>query len=389
MFWVFLVVLLLISVFLLLTLYALRCRSLDRWIFSYAVHTGRRRPRRSAEPTHLLLCIADHYEPCWGNPPASVAQARADRWVKQYPERLGHFRDSDGRPPRHTFFYPIDEYVAEHVDAIAELCRGGFGEMEVHLHHDGDTPQNLRSRLLQFKAILSERHGQLARRKNTGELTYGFAHGNWALNNSRPDGRWCGVNNEIEILRETGCYADFTLPSAPSPTQTSKINSIYYASSCVDRPKFHNTGVDVGCGAAPPNSIVLIQGPLLLNWHDRKWSLLPRLENGCLQANQLPCIDRLRLWLQARIQIPSRPDWFFVKLHTHGAPEANADVLLGEPMRQFHQGLADLAANDPQFHFHYLTAREMYNLVLAAEATWQGTVADALDFELTWNSRSK
>ena len=41
------------------------------------------------------------------------------------------------------------------------------------------------------------------------------------------------VNNELEILRDTGCYADFTMPSAPHPTQTWKINSIYSAS---DRP---------------------------------------------------------------------------------------------------------------------------------------------------------
>ena len=47
------------------------------------------------------------------------------------------------------------------------------------------------------------------------EVGYAFIHGNWSLCNSRPDGRYCGVNNELDVLRETGCYADFTLPSAP------------------------------------------------------------------------------------------------------------------------------------------------------------------------------
>ncbi|MEJ7636728.1 MAG: hypothetical protein WKF75_01760 [Singulisphaera sp.] len=50
------------------------------------------------------------------------------------------------------------------------------------------------------------------------------------------------VNNEIDVLRETGCYADFTLPSAPSPTQTRQINSIYYASDDPRRPKSHDRG---------------------------------------------------------------------------------------------------------------------------------------------------
>ena len=66
-----------------------------------------------------------------------------------------------------------------------------------------------------------------------------------------PDGRCCGVNDEIDILRETGCYADFTLPSSPSPTQTRKINSIYYAVDDPLEPKSHDWGTDVGRAASP------------------------------------------------------------------------------------------------------------------------------------------
>src|SRR5205085_10561880 len=119
-----------------------------------------------------------------------------------------------------------------------------------------------------------------------------------------------------------------------------------------ERPKSHNTGVDAGRGPIPANSLLLVQGPLLLNWHGKKWGLLPRLENGCVQAGQPPSMERLMLWLRARVQVPSRPDWFFVKLHTHGAKEANADLLLGEPMQRFHRLLAEWAATDPQFRFH-------------------------------------
>jgi len=133
-------------------------------------------------------------------------------------------------------------------------------------------------------------------------LAYAFIHGNWALDNSRPDGRWCGVNNELDILRETGCYADFTFPSAPSPTQTRKINSIYYAVDDPARPKSHDWGIDVGRGPAPVNGLLLIQGPLLLDWRRRKWGLLPGVENGCIQGNQIPTIRRLETWLRARVQ---------------------------------------------------------------------------------------
>jgi hypothetical protein len=129
---------------------------------------------------------------------------------------------------------------------------------------------------------------------------------------------------------------------------------------------------------------MLIQGPLVLDWRNRKRGFMPRIENGCIQATQPPHLDRLDTWLRARVQVPGRPDWFFVKLHTHGAPEKNQQVLLGEPMVRFHQDLALRAAEDPNFHFHYVTAREMYNLVRAAEAGWKGPIMPARDWALKW-----
>jgi len=362
-----------------------RKRDLDRWLVPYVIHAFKRRSPRPGTPVHVLLCIADHFEPGRGGASPAQARERVERWVRDYPRLFGGFRDSDGRPPRHTFFYPLEQYDPEHLDALAELCRQKFGEVEVHLHHEGDTPEQLRARLIAYKELLARRHGLLPREKQSGEIVYGFIHGNWALDNSLPGGRCCGVNNELDILRETGCYADFTLPSAPDPTQTRTINSIYYAVDDPIRPKSHDRGIPVGIGTAPSNALMLIQGPLVLDWERRKWGILPRIENGCLQGNQPPGLDRLDAWLTARVQIPSRPDWYFVKLHTHGAPEGNQRVLLGEPMAAFHRALARKAGEDPSFQFHYVTAREMYNLARAAEAGWQGTVDEARDYELVFN----
>lgn len=362
-----------------------RRRGLDRWIGSYLIQARSRSRRRPNAPVHLLLCIADHYEPLWGKPDPETARRRVENWVREYPRLFGAFRDSDGRPPRHTFFFPIDEYEPEHVDILAELCRAGFGEIEIHLHHDGDTSEALRDRLGSFKELFAARHGLLPRHKDTGELAYGFVHGNWALDNSRPDGRWCGVNDELDILRETGCYGDFTLPSAPSPTQTRTINSIYYAVDDPRRPFSHDTGIAVGAAPAPERGLMLIQGPLVFDWSRRKKGIIPRIENGCLQDNQPPSFARVNAWLKARVQVATRPDWYFVKLHTHGAPEANQRVLLGDPMVQFHRDLARHAAENPNFHIHYVTARELYNLAKAAEAGWTGSIADARDFHLIWN----
>jgi hypothetical protein len=305
--------------------------------------------------------------------------------LDHYPRLFGEFRDSDGRKPRHTFFYPIDEYEPEFVGALAGLCRQGYGEVELHLHHDHDTAENLRNTLVEARERFRSDHGLLARDQRTGQTVFGFIHGNWALDNSRPDGRWCGVNNELDVLREAGCYADFTFPSAPDSTQPRKINSIYYAIDDPDQPRSYDTGIDVGRGEAPSRGLMLIQGPLVLDWSHRRFGLLPRTENGCLQLSRPPDIHRVDLWLKANVQVPGRPDWFFVKLHAHGAGERAQAVLLGEPMVQFHRDLADRARRDRHFQYHYVSAREMYNLVKAAEEGWKGPVAEALDHHLIWN----
>jgi len=357
-------------------------RGLHRWLIPYLLSRSSRRAPRPGEPVELLLCIADHYEPKLGGAAPPQAAARVRRWVEEYPKQFGEFRDSDGRPPRHSFFYPAEEYEPEYLDALAGLCAKGFGEVEMHLHHDNDTAENLRQTLLEFKRTLADRHGLLARDRTTGAVRYAFIHGNWALDNSRRDGQLCGVNNELDVLHETGCYVDMTLPSAPSETQTRKINSIYYAVGEPGRAKSHDRGIEVGRGPVPDRGLMLIQGPLTLDWSSRKMGLVPRVENACLQGNQPPSERRLFNWLRARVQVLARPDWFFVKLHTHGANEGNMPVLLGEPMARFHRHLREKAEAEAKFRYHYVTAREMYNLVRAAEGGWTGTVADARDFVL-------
>lgn len=360
-----------------------KSRAMERWILDYLKQFPKR--SRSAKRTldvHLLIGIVDHYEPGHDAKTPEHAQSRVDRWVEEYPKLFGRFRDRDGRPPRHTFCYPIEQYAAGHLDALASLCRAGFGEVEIHLHHDNDTSENLRKTLDEAKAILSDRHGLLARRKS-GEVAYAFVHGDWCLDNSRPDGRRCGVNDEIDILRETGCYADFTMPSG-GPCQTQTINTIYYAVDDPTRPFSHNRGQEIGTGPIPERGLLMIPGPLVLSRRSRKWGLIPRIENGCVQKSQPATVDRVLDWIRAGVSVSNRPEWIFVKLHAHGAYEVGQAALLGPEMVAFHEALAARMRSDSTFHVHYVTAREMYNLAKAAEAGFTGPVAEARDYELTW-----
>jgi hypothetical protein len=87
-------------------------------------------------------------------------------------------------------------------------------------------------------------------------------------------------------------------------------------------------------------------------------------------------MERLDQWIKAGVRVAGREDWVFVKLHTHGAKESNRRALLGEAGMAFHEGLARRAAQDMRFRYHYVTAREMFNLAKNAESGWTGSVDD-------------
>lgn len=329
-------------------------------------------PAEEADPSrlrHVFIAVCDHWEPANGDATDEVAMQKVERWAREYPRVYGGFRDSDGRPPQHTFFYPAELYKPEHIDKIAELCRAGFGDVEVHLHHHSDTAAQFEATLTGFRDTLFHRHGLLRRDPRTGAIAYGFIHGNWALCNSHPNGIGCGVDHELDILQRTGCYADFTMPSAPHPTQTRIINSIYYARDIPGRRKSHDVGVRSRVGQDPlPDHLLMIQGPLTLDWTQRRLGVLPRIENGDLIAGRPMSLDRLRHWLRADVHVRGQPNWKFVKLHTHGCKDGNIDAWLGSEMQQFHGDLARHAKEDPRVRLHYVTAWEMAQLVHQAES---------------------
>jgi hypothetical protein len=333
-------------------------RALDLWLPAY-LRRGRPAPVPPAE-THVLLCVCDHFEPLHGTDKTGALD-RIALWRSRLPELAATFSGPDGVGPRHTFFYPVEQYDPDLLEPLADLCRASGAEVEIHLHHDRDTRANFLATLEQGKRDLAG-HGFLSRTPS-GDARFGFVHGNWALCDSHPDGRGCGVRGELSALREAGCYADFTMPSAPDRCQTRKINSLYYAADHPDgRTKSHDSGTDAAVGQPPSGDLLLVQGPLGLNWRRRKLGFLPRIENGDLTGANPPTPDRFALWLDLAIAVRGRPEWRFVKLHTHGALPRNSSALLGEPMRRFHAWLR----TRPE-RVHYVTARELANILHAAE----------------------
>ena len=318
-------------------------------------------------PEHVFFAICDHFEPYNNRPDAATAYRRIKKWVDHYPGVVEAFRDCDGKWLKYTFFYPQEEYTEPDLNLLAGLCLGGYGEVEVHLHHDNDTSENLRRTLLDFRDLLHEKHGLLPVDATTGKVCYGFIHGNWALANCARGGRWCGVNDEIGILQETGCYADFTLPSFPSETQTRTINSIYYAVDDPKRRKPHDTGRKVRVGGAG-DGLLMLQGPLGLDWRRRKFGVLPRFENGGLYPSYPVTRNRVRCWLNERVAVEGAQGAIFVKLYTHGAFDDMSEYFLKQGGLSTLLGCLTEVCAEENLLLHFVTAREMVNVVRALES---------------------
>jgi hypothetical protein len=341
----------------------LRQKNLGQWLPGYL--RQRWSPERSHnEPItrHLLFTLCDHYEPLWEGVSTNVGTERVRAWEEGYPKLANEFRDADGLPPRHTFFFPGEQYHPSFLDSLGRLARAGFGEVELHLHHDNDSAANLARTLSTYVSAYAW-HGHLSR-DGEGHPRYGFIHGNWCLANARRDGKWCGVDAELPLLFESGCYADFTFPSAPDECQPRIINQIYWPTGDLEKARAYENGIPAGVGTAKADRILMIQGPLALS--RRPGGFRVRIESGAVTAKDPGTLARVRTWVEQDIHVAGRPEWTFVKVHTHGAPEGQAASLLGDGGRRLHQALTQHFNDGRRWKLHYLTAREMYNVARAA-----------------------
>ena len=308
-------------------------------------------------PSRVWVAIADHWEPYWNRPSDDVARERAEAWHKTWPEIASRFCDSAGKPPQYTFYYPQEEYRPDILDMLADLTRRRVADVEVHIHHDREGRQNFIDRMSSFIETLSVRHGLL--RQASGRTVFGFIHGNWALANSLPGGHWCGLNDEITLLRDLGCYADFTMPSGNSPSQSRMVNSIYWVTDDPLRPRSYDRGTPVRPGVAAAGDLLMITGPFGIRWTER---LVPRMETGELAHQDLPTPYRVRRWLELAPRIGNN---IFIKLYTHGAKEVNYQALFGGGLARLFE-LMEQSCRRYGHELHYVSTWEMRQAVDAA-----------------------
>lgn len=338
--------------------------------------------------THLVFALADHFEPAivpedgHKRAPQSEQERRVEFWAREYPKVIDKWRDHDGRPFAHTYFYPAEQYDEGLVEMLAEHCHSGWGEVEIHLHHGfphSDSAENTHRLLSEFRDRLAFRHHCLAIEEGSSRLRYAFVHGNFALANCA-GGMWCGVDSEMQILAETGCYADLTMPAGHwHPGQIEKLNSVYECDSPIDQQAPHRKGRALAVGRLPEIFPLIVQGPLITDVQRSFSSLRPVFDNGALARNMAPTLHRLALWKQARVRVAGRPDWLFIKLHCHSMDPTQQDIVMGESFRNFLAALVTGAA-DRKETLHFVSAREMANILLAACDGREGNPGDYRDY---------
>lgn len=335
---------------------------------------------------HLIIALADHFEPAIvpGNgrarAPHGEQAARMERWCREYPRVVDKWRDSDGRPFVHTYFYPAEQYDPGHISRLADHCRAGWGEIEVHLHHGIPAPDNaanLRRTLVTFRDTVALEHGCLSGVGDQREPYFCFVHGNFALANAA-GGFGCGVDDELQILAETGCMADLTLPTNPfNPAQRSMVNSLYECRLPLSERAAYRSGIVLARGCVPSKFPLMLQGPLMISFVPG--ARRPRIDNGAFTAKNPPTVQRLQTWKRARIAVEGKPDWIFIKLHCHSMDPEQEDAVLGSGFRSFLESLVSGAAERGEI-LHFVSAREMVNIVLAACDGKEGNPGDYRDY---------
>lgn len=293
--------------------------------------------------------MIDHYEPGYGE----RGVKKNEEWLNAFRPISDSHRDSAGNRFRYTWFYPYDHKNEKVLIALSRMAYDGYGEVELHWHHppadDVTFPAMLQEALTWF-----QQYGALISSGAEPRTRFAFVHGNWALDNSLPI---CGVNHELDILFRHGCYADFTFSSIGTYAQPRKVNAIYYPRNC-DGPKSYDDGVDVEVGVSVEDRPMIFQGPIGLNW------LTGRLEYGAIESFALPHRSRIQRWIDTNIHVKGRPEWVFVKVYSHGMQSANA--IVHKALNRMLNDIKDICEKR-QITLHYMTAREAYNIVKAAE----------------------
>ena len=333
-------------------------KNIHIWLLDYIISNIRNiYLLRSKTRKEVIFLFVDHFE-------LAGKKDRLNSWINDYPSVVNGFKDADGVMPQHTWFSAIDLIDENELEAIKPLVDAGYGEVELHWHHSHVSDEVFRNDLKNGLEIF-HKYGFMKPYKKGIHSCFSFIHGNWSLNNSRGV-EYCGIDNEIEILKEFGCYADFTFPALFSPAQPKYVNKISYTTIANVR-KSYNKGRTSEVGVKEKESeFMIMQGPLAINLFDWRHKWHPTIENGDVNGDYTQnSKKRIDCWVRQNIHVKNNPNWIFVKVFCHGAQDYKS--LTSNSTIQMYRYLDTKYNDGKRYRLHYVTARECYNIIKAAE----------------------
>jgi hypothetical protein len=106
------------------------------------------------------------------------------------------------------------------------------------------------------------------------------------------------------------------------------------------------------------------------------------MDDGVLGEHYPLDLARLRNWQSAGISVRGRSEWSFIKLYCHGFFRSDQASTIGDPMRRFMESVLELSDKSGSFKVHFATAREAFNIVMAAIDGREGEPGEYRDYQL-------
>ena len=199
------------------------------------------------------------------------------------------------------------KYKPEYLDPLAKFTQDGIGDVDIHIHHNCEGEEKFLDKMCGFIEVYAKAWLAAAARRQNRVRLHSRQLGAGQLASRQT---WCGLNNEITLLRDLGCYADFTMPSGASPTQGRVVNQIYWVNDdLTSRARMIAGQVRTG----QPG-----QGDLLITGDGAAVAqrFVPRLETGEIAWQDFPTPYRISRWLDLA---PHQPGNFREAVHARRA----------------------------------------------------------------------
>jgi hypothetical protein len=106
------------------------------------------------------------------------------------------------------------------------------------------------------------------------------------------------------------------------------------------------------------------------------------LDDGVLAGNYPLDLNRLARWRSAHIGVRGLPGWNFIKLYCHGFFPQDQEAMIGERIARSLEKILELQERTRAFKLYFTTAREAFNIVMAAVEGEQGEPGEFRDYSL-------